>query len=461
MSTVDVPRRAFLSSLAAGVASPSLAQPSPARPNIIYIHSHDTGRYLQPYGHAVPAPNLQRLAEGGMLFRQAFNAAPTCSPSRASLLTGQCPHNNGMLGLAHRGFFLTDYKRHIAHTLRAAGYYSELIGLQHIARDPEIIGYDKVQKVAGNHVEQVAPLAAAFLKQAPKRPFFLDVGFQETHREFRKPGPREDPRFCLPPAPIPDTPETRADIAAFKATARVMDEGVGLVLDALESSGLAANTLVISTTDHGIAFPDMKCNLFDHGMGVSLIMRGPGGFTGGKVCDAMVSHIDLFPTICDLIDTERPTWLEGKSMMPLVRGAAKEINDEIFAEVNYHAAYEPKRAVRTHRWKYIRHYDGRKHPNLPNCDDGLSKTVWLNHDWRGRTVDSEQLYDLMFDPSERRNVAADPQLSATLEEMRGRLDRWMKATHDPLLTGPVKTPKGAKANDPDGTSPKETPNDVS
>ncbi len=215
------------------------------------------------------------------------------------------------------------------------------------------------------------------------------------------------------PRPIPDTPETRADIAAFKASARVHGRRRGhWSSQALESSGLAANTLVISTTDHGIAFPDMKCNLFDHGMGVSLIMRGPGGFSGGKVCDAMVSHIDIFPTLCDLLDIEHPAWLEGKSMMPLVRGSAKEINEEIFAEVNYHAAYEPKRAVRTGRWKYIRHYDGRRHPNLPNCDDGLSKTVWLDNGWRDRNVDAEQLYDLMFDPNERRNVAADPASAA-------------------------------------------------
>jgi arylsulfatase A-like enzyme len=455
MQSDNLPRRSFLRTVAAGAASSALAQTGKPRPNIIYIHSHDTGRYLQPYGHAVPAPNLQRLASGGMLFRHAFNAAPTCSPSRASLLTGQCPHSNGMLGLAHRGFFLTDYKRHVAHTLRAAGYYSELIGLQHIARDPKIIGYDKVQVIPGNHVEQVAPAAVEFLKHAPKTPFFVDIGFQETHREFRKPGPQEDPRFCLPPAPLPDTPETRFDIASFKATARVLDTGVGMVLDALDATGLADNTLVISTTDHGIAFPNMKCNLFDHGMGVSLIMRGPGGFTGGKVSDAMVSHIDLFPTICDMLDIERPSWLQGKSMMPLARGAAKEINEEIFAEVNYHAAYEPKRAVRTQRWKYIRHFDGREHPNLPNCDDGPSKSLWVENGWRNRTVDREQLYDLMFDPNEIRSLAADAGSAGVLAEMRGRMDRWMKATDDPLLRGPVKAPKGAMANDPDGTSPKE------
>src|SRR5215468_12267231 len=135
MSREDLARRGFLGACAAGAATGALAQNSPARPNILYIHSHDTGRYLQPYGHAVPAPNLQRLANQGVLFRKAFNAAPTCSPSRASLLTGMCPHSNGMFGLAHRAFVLNDYRQHILHTLRPAGYYSALFGVQHIAKD--------------------------------------------------------------------------------------------------------------------------------------------------------------------------------------------------------------------------------------------------------------------------------------------------------------------------------------
>jgi N-sulfoglucosamine sulfohydrolase len=451
----SVPRRGFLrTSLAAAVAN-AAAQSGPLRPNILYLHSHDTGRYLQPYGHAVPAPNLQRLAEGGVLFRQAFNAAPTCSPSRASLLTGSCPHSNGMVGLAHRGFALNDYKQHILHTLRTVGYQSTLIGVQHVAANANVIGYDHVMPFAGNHVEDVAPAAAKFLSETAPTPFFLDVGFFETHREYRKPGPDEDPRYCQPPAPIPDTPETRADIAAFKASARVMDQGVGVVLKALEANGLDRNTLVIYTTDHGIAFPAMKCNLTDHGMGVSLIMRGPAGFSGGKAIDSMVSHIDLFPTICDLLQMEKPRWLEGASMMPLIRGEAREIHDEIFAEVNYHAAYEPQRAVRTRRWKYIRRFDGRRGPNLPNCDDGPSKSTWLENGWRDRPVDAEQLYDLVFDPGETRNIAADPHAAADLEDMRRRLDRWMRATADPLLRGPVPAPSGAKVNDPEGTSPNE------
>jgi N-sulfoglucosamine sulfohydrolase len=425
------------------------------RPNILYLHSHDTGRYVQPYGHGVPTPSIQRLAEQGVLFRQGFCAAPTCSPSRASLVTGQWAHSSGMIGLAHRGFSLSDYSHHIVHTLRQAGYRSSLIGVQHVAREPATIGYDHVAPVASHRVEHVAPAAVNWIGRAPQEPFFLSVGFSETHRQFHAPGPDQDPRYCLPPRPLPDTPEVRQDVAAFKASARVLDRGIDMVLEALEKQGLAENTLVICTTDHGIAFPGMKCNLTDHGIGVMLIVRGPGGFTRGQVVDAMVSQVDLFPTVCDLLGIEAPSWLQGTSMLPLIRGEATEIREELFAEVTYHAAYEPQRAVRTRRFKYIRRFERRSGPVLPNCDDGLSKDVWLRHGWADRPPAMEQLYDLVFDPNESNNLAGDPAVAQTLGEMRERLGRWMRATDDPLLAGPVPAPSGARVNDPDGLSPRE------
>jgi len=244
-------------------------------------------------------------------------------------------------------------------------------------------------------------------------------------------------------------------MAAYHASARVLDRGVGQVLDALERNGLAANTLVISTTDHGVAFPLMKCNLEDFGWGVSLIIRGPGGFQGGTVSDALVSHVDIFPTICDLLSISRPAWLEGQSILPLIKGEKHEINEEVFAEVNYHAAYEPKRAVRTSRWKYIRRYGERTTPVLPNCDDGLSKSVWLEYDWKHQQLPAESLYDLIFDPTEHHNLIGDPSAKEAHREMSDRLDRWMKRTNDPLLHGPIPAPHGAQVNNPSGLSPKE------
>ncbi len=449
-------RREFITSAAVGAAFSSAASGAPgSKPNIVYIHSHDSGRYLQPYGHAVPTPNLQRLAGEGMLFRRAFSAAPTCSPSRASLLSGQCAHSNGMLGLAHRGFSMTDYRRHIVHTLRAAGYESTLAGLQHVAAKPETIGYDRILRPKTTSAVDVAPGAVEFLDARPKQPFFLDTGFFETHREFHKPTAAEDARFIQPPTPIADTPQTRLDVAGFHASARVLDEGVGRVLDALARNGYAENTIVISTTDHGVSFPLMKCNLEDFGWGVSLIVRGPGEFRGGRVCDAMVSQLDVLPTLCEIIGIEKPAWYQGRSLMPVLRGAQKEINDEIFAEVNYHASYEPKRAVRTQRYKYIRRFGGRPTPVLPNIDDSLSKSLWLEYGWRNQQLPEESLYDLIFDPTEQNNLVTDAPSHEVLADMRERMDRWMRRTNDPLLRGPVPAPHGAKVNDPDGVSPKE------
>src|SRR4051812_7441887 len=182
-------RRTFLRDVAtASAISAARAQtPATRTPNILYIHSHDSGRYLQPFGHAVPTPNLQRLAAGGVLFRNAFSCAPPSPPSRSALLTGQFPHQNGMFGLAHRGFSLNDYKKHILYTLRDAGYQSVLGGLQHIADKPERIGDDELLKPKSNRAADVAPVAVAFLNRRPTKPFFLDVGFFETHREYPQP----------------------------------------------------------------------------------------------------------------------------------------------------------------------------------------------------------------------------------------------------------------------------------
>jgi N-sulfoglucosamine sulfohydrolase len=426
------------------------------KPNIVYIHSHDTGRYVQPYGYAVPTPHIQKLAEQGVLFRQAFSVAPTCSPSRAGLLTGQCAHSAGMLGLAHRGFSMNDYSQHLVHTLRRAGYYSALAGVQHIAADPTAIGYDETMRTEWKPtVDRVVPAAVDWLSGRPAEPFFLSVGFFETHREYPELGPDDDPRYVLPPPPLPDTADTRRDMATFVASARILDRGVGALLEALEVSGYAQNTLVICTTDHGIAFPGMKCTLTDRGIGVMLIVRGPGGFQGGRVCDALVSHIDIYPTICDLLEIDAPGWLQGQSIMPLFRGQTAQIRDAVYAEVTFHAAYEPKRAVRTQRWKYIRRFDGRETAVLPNCDDSYSKSLWLQSGWADRQVDDERLYDLVFDPNEVSNLAWSPTHAEIVQDMRSRLDRWMHSTDDPLLYGPVLPPSGVELNSVDGVSPQE------
>lgn len=443
------------------------------RTNVVFLHSHNTGRFVQPYGHAVPAPHLQRLAEQGVLFRQAFAAAPTCSPSRASFLTGMYPHSCGQMGLAHRGFGMPDYSRHVVHRMKRAGYRTVLSGVEHTAPDIAAVGYDRIvcdhdanypatapsgTGPAGPGAADAADAAAAFIRGRHDRPFFLSVGLNETHRPFPQADPAshpgEDPRFCQPPAPLPNTPRTRRDTADFKAAARVMDDAFGRVLRALDEAGLADDTLVLCFSDHGLQFPRNMCTLTDQGIGVFLVARGPGGFEGGRVIDAMVSLIDLAPTAYAAAGIDVPDFVQGAPLQPLARGEAGALHDEIHAEINYHAAYEPARCVRTERYKYIRRYDRYERVVLSNADDGPSKTELLSCGWEFLPRERELLYDLAFDPAEQNNVAARPDMAPVAAALRGRLDRWMAATGDPLLAGGrIDPPPGARVTGAMARSP--------
>jgi len=413
--------------------------------NIVYLHSHDTGRYIQPYGYAVDTPNLQRLAEEGTLFRDAHAVAPTCSPSRAGLLTGQTAHGAGMVGLAHRGGKLLKPERHLANFLHAQGFETVLAGLSHLG--PE--GADCYQERREGSVregKETARYAADYIRNHNgAKPFFLDVGYTETHRtEWVSHGfnqERHEPKdgdgnagFVTPPPVFPDTPDTRRDWLDYRHSVERLDRYHGQVIDALREQGILEDTLVIATTDHGLAFPDMKCKLTHHGTGVLQVIRFPQGIGREKVVDAMVSHLDLFPTICDLLGVDRPEWLEGKSLLPLVKGETSELHNYLCAEVTFHAAFEPKRSVRSKRWNYIRNFAAPHTEVMPNCDAGYSKTLWMEHGMADRQVPNEELYDLVFDPQERRNLANDPGYSETIAIMRQHLGDWMKRTEDPLLS---------------------------
>ncbi len=459
--------------------------------NIVYLHSHDTGRYIQPYGYAVGTPNLQQLAMRGVLFRNAFCANPTCSPSRACLLTGQYAHSNGMMGLAHRGGRLNDPSHLLPTYLREHGYDTVLAGYQHVAfKNPmDNFGYSTdlsaqrpetqaMGKIGEDRDDATTRDACAYLKLASHdRPFFLDVGYYLTHRTAHTPegiqwhhedGPLGDQRYVRPPACLPDTPKTRRDFADFCHAVGRLDQHIGQVIRALSDTHRVDDTLVIVTTDHGIAFPHMKCQLTDHGLGVMLVIAGPGAhdagrdatpFAGGRVMQGMVSHVDLFPTICDVLGLPHPQWLQGQSMIPMlgngnggVSGESDErqhvggdvsdddvsIRDEIFAEVNYHAAREPMRAVRTDRYKYIRHLEPLSHPILANCDASVSKNMLIDAGWPTHAQESEQLFDLMFDPNESHNLIHEASHQSVADDMRQRLDRWMHDTSDPALEGPIR-----------------------
>jgi len=445
-----------------------------AHPNILYLHTHDTGRYILPYGYAVPTPNLRKMAGAGTLFRQCFNAGPTCSPSRAALLTGQYPHQCGMIGLAHRGFALNDYSRHLAAHVARNGYESVLCGVQHEApsKRRDELGYTKIlqddsrgwREARDEHEKGAnlmegdranARLVCSYLRENHAQPFFLSFGMVSTHRPYPAAMPGLNPNYLQPPVPVHDNPSTRLDMAEFTTMARCVDDCVGEVLAALRETGLDRETFVFFTTDHGIAFPKMKCHLYDTGIGVALIVQYPDNPTAGRAVDALVSHVDLYPTICEYAGVPLPDWLEGVSLMPLLRGSHDSVRREIFSEVTYHAAYEPMRCVRTERHKYIRYFDDTMSLVVkPNIDDGLSKQFLMRHGLMEQDHDpSEMLFDLYHDPLERENLATHTKYAAVLGQMKERLERWMLATDDPLLKGPVPRPEGARVNNRRGAQP--------
>ena len=135
--------------------------------------------------------------------------------------------------------------------------------------------------------------------------------------------------------------------------------------------------------------------------------------------------------MCDAIGIDHPDWLQGKSILPLVRGEADEIHEEIFAEINYHSYCDPQRAVRTKKWKYIRHWYPTARPGDINCDGSPSKSYFLERGWRRKTQPREQLYDLIFDPFETHNLALDPAHQHARNAMRHRLKTWMETTTTP------------------------------
>lgn len=423
--------------------------------NVVYIHTHDTGRYIEPYGYNVPTPSLMKLASEGTLFRHAYSVAPTCSPSRSALLTSLPPHTNGMYGLAHRGFKLHDMNQHLVPFLNGNNFETVLCGVQHVAHpDPSAIGYAKIISEEANMVDGVnydidevnALSAAAYIKERKDQPFFLSFGMMNTHRDWPDIDGNTNDNYVMPPFPVYDCADSRKDYASYISSAKIVDKSVKIVLDALKETGLVNDTFIIFTTDHGLAYPNMKCNLYDTGIGVSLIIKYPGNIKIGKAVDSLVSHLDIFPTICDILKLEKPGHITGNSLLPILEGTTDEIRDEIFAEVTYHAVYEPMRCIRTKRYKLIKHFHDYEYPLPANIDGSAVKDFMAESGFLKHRHSNTMLFDLYLDPVERVNVVNDESYADVIKDLSMRLNDWMTMTKDPLLNGKIEKPPGAITN---------------
>ncbi|XP_050560750.1 N-sulphoglucosamine sulphohydrolase-like isoform X1 [Spodoptera frugiperda] len=468
--------------------------------NVLIFLADDGGFELGAYMNNIcQTPNIDALAKRGLLFNNAFTSVSSCSPrhvphSRAALLTGTPSHQNGMYGL-HRTvhhFNSFDTVTSLPNLLSAHNVTTGIIGKKDVGPAPQY-KFDYEQTEENNHVNQVGRnithiklLAREFLAKAnrDKRPFLLYVSFHDPHRcghtdpqygpFCERFGSGEEGMGLIPdwhpiyyqweqvqlPYFIQDTEAARRDIAAQYTTMSRLDQGVGLVLQELQSAGHADDTLVIYTSDNGVPFPSGRTNMYDPGLREPLIIASPDARARkNEASHAMVSLLDIMPTVLDWFNIpfsqENNDILPpdtAKSLLPILEKEPPHSEDEaVFASQTHHEVtmYYPMRAVRTRRYKLIHNLNfGMPFPIdqdlyvSPTFQDLLNRTAgkqplpWYKtlHQYYYRP--QWELYDVRADPAELRNLHGKPALAGVEAALRARLQRWQRATADPWQCAP-------------------------
>jgi arylsulfatase A-like enzyme len=280
--------------------------------------------------------------------------------------------------------------------------------------------------------EVVAHQVEALLARSHDKRLYIEINLAETHRPY--PQPPSDPVVEVPRF-LDDTPEARSELAALQAAIETMDVAAGRVLAALEVAGRAENAIVVFTTDHGVAMPRAKCTLYDPGIEVALIMRWPGRDLRG-VREDLVSNIDVLPTLLEAAGIEIPGEVQGRSLLDDDRP-----REAIFAEKTFHSYYDPMRAIRTQRHKLIRNFETAFRVEVPG--DIQTGAIFRADPGRYSTDRPAvvELYDLEADPLEQHNLAGRDDIDEVERELNERLWAWMEETDDPLLKGPVASPR--------------------
>lgn len=415
-------------------------------PNVIYITSHDIGRHLGCYdAPGVCTLALDRLAAEGLLATHAFATSPICSPARSSLATGRFPHSNGVKGLAHPPFEwdLDDDEIHLASLFKAAGYSTQLCGLQHECQDWRATGIERLlnppEQANMLWANEIAERCEFFLGEEAKtaQPFYLQIGFFEPHRvrgEGFGPYVPESSENAAPPPWLVDDDDARGEFAKFNAAILALDSAIGRILQALSRHGLSEDTLIIFVSDHGLPFPRAKGSLYDPGLEISLLARFPRGhICGGMRHEALVSGVDLMPTILDLAGLPIPEKVQGRSLAKMWRTGASH-DEPIFAENNFHNYWDPIRCIRTQTHKLIMNF-GLSSAFYDTSQQWQPKTRPIgNADPRNSKHPPVELYDLIADPLEQNNLAELPEHQGRRGHLIGRLAKWMQDTEDPLLS---------------------------
>ena len=436
------------------------AAPSQPNKNVVLLIADDQGLDLGCYGNPViQTPNQDRLAARGVRFTHAFATVASCSPSRSVMFTGLFNHTSGQYGLSHdyHNFHAQPRVQSLPALLKEAGYRTGIVGKFHV-KPESYYPFDYLVgggQLGGNRdVARMAEKAKEFFTEDPDTPFYLHVGFSDPHRAGSGFANERDyqgiqrirysPSDIVLPSHLPDTPEARQEMAEYYESVSRLDQGIGLILEALEATGRDGDTLVIFVSDNGIPFPGAKTTLYEPGVHLPMIVSSPEPSRRGLVNHAMVSFIDLVPTILDWTGAPGPTYeLPGRSILPILEQENAEGWDEVFLSHTFHEVtmYYPVRAVRTRKHKYIKNL----FPELtyPFPSDLWASATWqsilkgkLTHMGSRRVEDylhrpAEELYDLENDPDEVKNLAADARYAPILRDLRGRLDDFQNRTDDP------------------------------
>ncbi|XP_067860051.1 N-sulphoglucosamine sulphohydrolase isoform X1 [Heptranchias perlo] len=463
------------------------------RRNVLLIIADDAGFETEVYNNtAIRTPNLNRLAKRSVIFKNAFSSVSSCSPSRSAILTGLPQHQNGMYGL-HQGvhhFNSFDAVRSLPLLLSQAQIRTGIIGKKHVGPE-SVYPFDYAQTEenhpilqVGRNITKIKLLVREFLHGTADRPFFLYVAFHDPHRcghsqpqygvFCEKFGNGESgmgwipdwkPEYYTPeqvkvPHFLPDTPASRADLAAQYTTISRLDQGIGLVLGELWEAGHANDTLVIYSSDNGIPFPDGRTNLYHSGIAEPMLAHSPE-HTGrwGQVSQSYVSLLDITPTILDWFSIPYPTYsifgkdkvvhLTGRSILPALD--SEQPWSTVFASQSHHEVtmYYPMRAVHHLQYRLV-HNIHFKMPFPIDQDFYLSPTFQdlLNRTQCGRPTHWDkslrqyyyrerwELFDTSMDPSETRNLASDPRYADILGNMKGQLKKWQWMTYDPWVCAP-------------------------
>ena len=432
------------------------------RPNIVVFLSDDhTWRDSSIYGSPdIKTPNMQRLADAGMVINNAFVASPSCAPSRAALLTGLYPARNGAEANHYRPAF--NLKKLPAY-LQELGYEVASFGkVGHYKQTPEY-GFD-ISRHFGYHEDVAVDEAIDWLRsRESKKPLCLFVGTNWPHVPWPEDITGIDHNELTVPANHVDTPVSRKWRAKYVAAIQTMDRELGKVYDAAREV-LGEDIFFLHTSDHGAQWPFGKWNLYSDGVRTPMIASWPGRIVAGSRSDAMVSWIDVLPTLVEVAGGASPTEIDGRSFLPVLDGEESKHREVIFTTHSGDGDYNvfPMRAVHTaDGWTYIRNL----HPEF-RIGSHVTRTIADNGYWaswlEAALVDSkanelvykyqnrpaEELYNTTVDPWEQTNLIDDREFEERAKNLRGRLDLWMKTTGDSqtVFGNPQRVPEVGRPN---------------